>query len=261
MEKIRIKTPVLASDRPQSTSDLIQKTLRDETIPQKTKNKIIYNATSSLVNTLFESEITKEKIKETKTSVVAMLDSVIHDKVTIRSLMEVSSYDYYTYTHCVNVAVYCVGLGKEMGLSTSELKLLGMGGILHDLGKARVDINIVNKLGKLDEEELLAMRKHPSFGYEILKKLDENDPVILNMVRHHHEKLDGKGYPDRIKDRELDLYTRIVTIADIFDALTTQRSYKPAFKTFDALSLMRKNMVGELDSRLLDLFVLMMGKA
>lgn len=260
MEKIRIKDLKESSSR-LTTADQIRKTLNDVNIPQKTKNRIVYNTTSSLVNTLFESEITQEKIQETKDSVIAMMQSVIADEITIRSLMEVSSYDYYTYTHCVNVAVYSVGLGKEMGLSGSELERLGCGGILHDLGKSKIDINIVNKQGKLDEEELLAMRKHPSLGYEILKNMDEKDPIILGMVRHHHEKLNAQGYPDGLHGKDLDLYTRIVAIADIFDALTTKRSYKPALSTFDALTLMRKNMKEELDPRLLDLFVLMMGKS
>lgn len=259
MEKIRIKDPIVSSTR-LSSVDEIKKTLNDESIPLQVRNKIIYNTTSNLVNTLFESKITKDKVEETKESVVAMLDNVIHNEVTIRSMIEVSSYDYYTYTHCVNVAVYCVGLGKELGLSEWELKTLGMGGILHDLGKARIDINIVNKAGKLDNNELMIMRNHPDFGYDILKELDEQDPIILSMVRHHHEKLDGTGYPDRLGDKDLDLYTRIVAISDIFDALNTQRSYKPALKTFDALSLMRKNMNGELDNKLLDAFVIMMGK-
>lgn len=260
MERIRIKN-VEVSSRQLSTEEKIKRVLADETIPIQTRNKIVYNTTNSLVKTLFESEITKEKIQDTKNSVMTMLNSVIHEGVAVRSMIDVISYDYYTYTHCVNVAVYCTGLGKEVGLNEQELKTVAMGGILHDLGKSKISIGIVNKTGKLSEDEILKMREHPRFGYEILKSLDERDPIILNMVHHHHEKMDGNGYPDRLKDSQLDLFTRIVTIADIFDALTTQRSYKPALKTFDALSLMRKNMNKELDIKLLDLFVLMMGKA
>lgn len=259
MQQYRIKDAVKSSEQLSAVEE-IENALHDVALPKKVKSQIIYNVTSKLVNDLFESEITSEKIHMTKQSVSKMLEGVIHDEITIASLIEVSSYDYYTYTHCVNVAVYSVGLGKELGLAVRELERLGSGGILHDLGKAKVDIALINKPGKLTDEEFAKVKDHPALGYDLLRKLHEDDQVILSIVRHHHEKLNGKGYPDGLMAEGIDVYARITAIADIFDALTTKRSYKPALSTFEALDLMHHQMAGELDPKLLNLFILMMGK-
>jgi HD-GYP domain-containing protein (c-di-GMP phosphodiesterase class II) len=242
-------------------SSEITQVLDDPSLSLNAKSRAVYSATSKLINELFESEITPERIHETKNSVNAMLSGVISNQITIASLIKVSTYDYYTYTHCVNVGVYTVGLGKEIGLSPKELEQIGAGAILHDLGKSKVDINIVNKPGRLTDEEFAEMKKHPAYGYNILKDQFENDEIILTSVRHHHEKINGAGYPDGIMGDNLSLYARIVAVCDIFDALTTKRSYKPALSTFEALNLMKNKMLAELDPKLLTYFIRMMGKS
>jgi putative nucleotidyltransferase with HDIG domain len=244
-----------------SPSAGITRVLDDPSLSVSAKSRAIYDETSKIINDLFESDITPEKIHETKNSVNAMLSGVISNKITIASLIKVSAYDYYTYTHCVNVGVYSVGLGKEIGLSPKELERIGAGAILHDLGKAKVDINIVNKPGRLTDEEFIEMKKHPVYGYEILKAQFENDEIVLTSVRHHHEKMNGSGYPDGIMGDNLSLYARVVAVCDIFDALTTKRSYKPALSTFEALNLMKSKMLAELDTKLLTYFIRMMGKS
>jgi HD-GYP domain-containing protein (c-di-GMP phosphodiesterase class II) len=249
-----------ASEHARSDGTEIARILDDPTLSVNAKSRAVYDTTSKIINDLFDSEITPEKIHEAKNSVGAMLNGVISNQITIASLIKVSSYDYYTYTHCVNVCVYSAGLGKEIGLSPKEIELLGAGGIMHDLGKAKVDIDIVNKPGRLTDEEFTEMKRHPVYGYEILKDQFENDEIILTSVRHHHEKMNGSGYPDGIKGDNLSLYARIVAVCDIFDALTTKRSYKPALSTFEALTLMKDKMLAELDVKVLTYFIRMMGK-
>jgi putative nucleotidyltransferase with HDIG domain len=246
--------------RSEPIGEEITRTLDDSNIPINVKSRAVYASAGVIMNELFESEITPEKIHEAKNAISAIIMGVMNDKITISSLIRVSSYDYYTYTHCVNVGVYAVGLGKEIGLSPKELERIGAGGILHDLGKSRVDLNIVNKPGRLTNEEFEKMRNHPVFGYNILKEQLETDEIILTSVRHHHEKLNGAGYPDGVTNADLSLYARIVAICDIFDALSTKRSYKPALSTFEALNLMKTKMQGELDFKLLEYFIRMMGK-
>ncbi|MDR3347324.1 MAG: HD-GYP domain-containing protein [Helicobacteraceae bacterium] len=243
-----------------NTESALEQILDDPQLPIQEKSKAVYDNTCNIINELFESEITPEKIHEAKSSINAMLSGVISNKITITSLIKVSNYDYYTYTHCVNVAVYSIGLAKELGMSNKELELIGAGGILHDLGKSRVDIGIVNKPGKLTESEFTEMKNHPIYGYEILQEQHETDEVILTCVRHHHEKVNGAGYPDRIKDQDLSVYARIVAICDIFDALSTKRSYKPALSTFETLNMMNTKLKDELDSKLLKVFIRMMGR-
>jgi putative nucleotidyltransferase with HDIG domain len=273
MEQIRIKdalkdsatkysfeTKPLDSSITLKPSEEIELTLADESIPMTEKSRAIYTSTSKIIDDLFKTEITAEKIQEAKLSINSLITGVVHNKVTISSLIRVSSYDYYTYTHCVNVAVYSVGLAKEAGLSGKEQEQLGMGGILHDLGKAQVDLKIVNKAGALTEIEFKEMKRHPVYGYNILKEQRETDEVILTAVRHHHEKLNGVGYPDSLLAGDISLYARIVAICDIFDALSTKRSYKPAMSSFDTLNLMQTKMKNELDPYLLKLFIKMMGR-
>ena len=242
-------------------SEEIHLALEDDSLAMPAKSRAIYNSTGKIINDLFENEITPDKIHEAKNSISALLSGVISDQITISSLIQVSNYDYYTYTHCVNVSVYAIGLARDIGLSTKELELIGTGGILHDLGKAKISLDIVNKPGRLTEFEYKQMKNHPAYGYNILTEQSENDEIILTCVRHHHEKINGMGYPDGIMGSKLSIYARIVAICDIFDALSTKRSYKPALSTFEALNLMHTKMKSELDSRLLAQFIKMMGKS
>ncbi|MDR2905522.1 MAG: HD-GYP domain-containing protein [Helicobacteraceae bacterium] len=269
MEEFRVKDAIKDIVRANETSAQkvakkpsaeIARILDDPNLNIQAKSREVYSSTSKIVNDLFESEVTPEKIQEVKSSINSMLNGVINNKITITSLIKVSNYDYYTYTHCVNVAVFSVGLGREIGLSKEELEKLGAGGILHDLGKAKIDVGVVNKPGKLTDEEFAAMKRHPALGYDMLLEQFESDEVILTCVRHHHEKINGGGYPDAIKANAISLYARIVAICDIFDALSTKRSYKPALSTFDALNLMKTKMSAELDPKLLPFFIKMMGK-
>ena len=259
MEEIRVKE-TRRSSTTLTAEEQVARILHDTTLPVREKSRLVYETTSQIIDDLFKQTVTPQKIVQTKQTVSRLLDGVIHDEITIASLLQVSSYDYYTYTHCVNVSVYAVGLGKEMGLKRNELLRLGCGGILHDLGKSKVDHDLINKPGRLSDEEFMIVKNHPALGYDLLKEMHESDAMILSIVRHHHEKLDGTGYPDGLKGEEVDFYARIVAISDIFDALTTRRSYKPALSTFEALGLMKNKMATELDTVLLKHFIQMMGK-
>ncbi len=147
-----------------------------------------------------------------------------------------------------------------MGLKKEELNLLGKAALLHDLGKSKIEPDIVNKNGSLSEKEFLAMKMHPAFGYEIAKKMGIDNKDILDGIRHHHEKLDGRGYPDGLKDSEIGLFARIIGVCDVFDALTTQRSYKKAMRSIDALRLMKEDMKNHLDADILNTFIKMLRK-
>lgn len=169
--------------------------------------------------------------------------------------MKVSSHDYYTYTHSINVCMYAISLGQQLGLNKEEMRLLAEGALLHDIGKSEIDSSIINKNGKLDEAEFAAMKNHPAFGAEILERNGEKNEIIRDIVRHHHEKLDGKGYPDGKDASTLGKFAQIVAIADIFDALTTRRSYKEPLSSFEAFSLMRSKMKDELNGEMLLQFI------
>lgn len=151
-------------------------------------------------------------------------------------------------------------LGAALGLDRQELTSLGRAALLHDLGKSKIQHNIVDKSGKLTYQEFEEMKAHPSLGHEIAINIGIDDKNMLDGIRHHHEKLDGTGYPDKLKGNEITLFPRIIGVCDIFDALTTRRSYKQAFTSFNALSLMKTQMDTHLDTSIVNAFIKMLHK-
>jgi putative two-component system response regulator len=140
-----------------------------------------------------------------------------------------------------------------MGLSEDELEALRLGGALHDVGKLGVPEEILNKPGPLEDHEWAVMKSHPEIGHEICLPLKKNLGQALDIVRHHHEKLDGSGYPDGLKEREILMVTRIMAVADIFDALTSDRPYRQAMPNGKALEILRKEArEGKIDGTVTD---------
>jgi putative nucleotidyltransferase with HDIG domain len=133
--------------------------------------------------------------------------------------------DSFTVDHCYNVAFYSSLLGEKVGLSSAELELLKLAALLHDIGKLAIPDHILMKPGRLTDEEFDVIRQHPAIGYELLKDLPEVHD-ILPIVRWHHERIDGKGYPDGLKGDEIPFLVRIVSLADAFDAMTSTRVYR-----------------------------------
>ena len=132
-----------------------------------------------------------------------------------------------------------------------------MASILHDLGKSCVDPNIINKNGKLTKSEFEEIKQHPVYGYDLALNMGITDKRILSGIRSHHEKLDGSGYPDGLKDQQIPLFARIIAVCDVFDALTTKRSYKDAMKSFEAIKLMKEQMSNHLDMKLVNALIQM----
>lgn len=251
-------------DQKEAMYDYVEENLNaiiyDKEISQDEKSEVIYSTATDIAEELFSGTVTSEAIQRTRGIVRPMLDAVLSDNATIESLLAVSSYDYYTYTHSVDVSIYSLGIGRELELSPSTLNLLGEAAILHDVGKSQIDIKIVNKPGRLGSDEFNQMKLHPGFSYQVLVEHGVKNPAIIAGVRDHHEKLNGKGYPRGLKNEEIGKFARIIAIADIFNALTTRRSYKPALTTFEALKIMKNEMVGELDGDILKKFIYMMSE-
>ncbi|MBK7928517.1 MAG: response regulator [Bryobacterales bacterium] len=166
----------------------------------------------------------------------AAIDSLEEAETILFALAQaVEKRDKYTGDHCERLARYSVMLGSAMGLARWELVALHRGGFLHDIGKVSVPDAILFKKGSLTEEEWIVMRGHTVKGEEICRPMKTLAPV-LPIIRSHHERWDGTGYPDGLKGEQIPLTARILQIADIFDALTTARPYKPAFSRAEALS-------------------------
>jgi putative nucleotidyltransferase with HDIG domain len=132
-----------------------------------------------------------------------------------------------TFQHSLLVTGLAVGFGRRLGLASRDLKRLSFGAILHDIGKAKVPISILEKPGPLDEKEMTIMKQHPSSGADALASMPDLSPEMIDVVVHHHEYLDGSGYPHRLSGSEISDLVRILTISDIFGALIERRAYKP----------------------------------
>lgn len=162
--------------------------------------------------------------------------------------------DPYTEGHTGRVGNYCLLLGKALNLDKRDLQALEIGGVLHDIGKIGVLDIILNKEGKLTAEEYERMKLHPLIGYKIVLPLRSFAPV-LPIVRHHHEHYDGYGYPDGLKGEAIPLLARITTIADVYDALTTDRPYRPAMPPEVARETLKGMSGNYLDPELVKIFL------
>jgi putative nucleotidyltransferase with HDIG domain len=152
----------------------------------------------------------------------------------------IESTDSYTFGHSERVARYGATVGRTLGLDEFDVKALELGAYLHDLGKVRVPHEILNKPGRLTNEEFAVMKKHPEFGVEMLAGV-EFPWDILPVVRSHHEKVDGTGYPDALRGDELPLAAQVICVVDVYDALTTTRSYRGAMTRDEALAEMQRS--------------------
>jgi len=154
--------------------------------------------------------------------------------------------DEYTFKHSVDVATMAMIISKKQGMSQQEVYNIGISGLLHDMGKSKIPNEVLNKPGKLTEEEFALMKKHSELGYYILKDKTEFSPVIPIAVLQHHEKMNGKGYPYGITADRIIPFSRILSVADVYDALVTERPYKKAFSQRDAVEMIM-SMTAELD--------------
>jgi HD-GYP domain-containing protein (c-di-GMP phosphodiesterase class II) len=158
-----------------------------------------------------------------------IVDQVLNNETSIIGLTTLRDYDEYTFMHSVNVCIFSVALGRKIGFSKLQLYDLGMTALLHDVGKAKVPIEVTNKTGPLDDAEWRMMQAHPWFGAMVLfgmRGYDEIPYRSILVAHEHHMRMDLSGYPRHVRPRDLGLFSRIVAVADGFDAATTRRSYQ-----------------------------------
>ncbi len=168
-------------------------------------------------------------VRKVKRAVQLIVDQVLNNETSLMGLTTIRDYDEYTFTHSVNVSIFAIALGKKLGFSRLQLYDLGMTALMHDLGKARVPIDVLNKVGSLEDAEWRMIQNHPWFGALTLFGLRGYDEVPYRSILvalEHHMRRDLTGYPRNVRPRELGLFSRIVAVADGFDAATTRRSYQ-----------------------------------
>jgi len=175
---------------------------------------------------------------EAASLVERFVESVLRNDTAAVTLFKLRDFDEYTYTHSINVSILAVLLGRHLGMGKCSLLKLGLAGLMHDAGKEFVPPHILNKPGKLTSNEFLVIKAHPLDGYNLLRKQDDMPVDVLQAVLEHHERHDGSGYPRGARADSIGLYSRILAIVDVYDALTSKRVYKKALPPAKALSLM-----------------------
>jgi len=188
--------------------------------------------------------------RELNLAIIASIAESIYSEIysnydLAKCISFVKDADKYTYTHCLNVSIYCMFIAKWLKMNDNEIKDVIKSGLLHDIGKAKIPQYILNKCGPLDDDEFEIMKKHPELGYELIYPISSIGDKIKKAVLMHHERENGSGYPMGLHSEEIEQYAKIVAIADIYDALTTKRVYRPKLTPFDTFKEIESIAMGE----------------
>jgi putative nucleotidyltransferase with HDIG domain len=199
------------------------------------------------------------KVSEAEPLVDEISQSISRNPEAFLNLVRLKNVDDYTYMHSVAVCALMIALGKQLGLSGQSLKDAGMSGLLHDVGKMLIPGEVLNKPGKLTDEEFNIIKDHPRKGWEILNISKGANAVVLDVCLHHHERVDGKGYPEKISGDNLTLFARMGAVCDVYDALTSNRCYKNGWEPAETIRKMAEWKDGHFDERVFHSFVKTIG--
>lgn len=238
----------------------LDRIIASETLPTKTKAKILYSTSLNLAREIMDNPGAPQNTERAEDVVRSTIAYVLKGKEAFQSLMAITSYDYYTYTHSVNVCTIGVALAEKVGLrSQGELMEFGIGALFHDVGKTRIAPGVLRKRGPLTDEEWIQMRQHPAIGLELVGSNAELGDNSKAVILEHHERLDGKGYPEGKAGDAIHPFAKVAGVVDVFDALTTRRSYKDAIDTFAALKIMKEEVGTHFESEIFNEFVRLLG--
>ena len=228
-------------------------------IERQQAKKVISASKKAVVSMFNEARMGKAVNPEAAMQVVDdIAASVARNEGALVSLLRLKNKDDYTYMHSVAVCAMMIALAKEMNLSESEIKQLGMAGLLHDLGKAAISIDVLNKPGALTDDEFALVKLHPERGHALMVQAGIPDEVVLDVCIHHHEKVSGAGYPHKLKGDEISLYAKMGAVCDVYDAITSNRPYKEGWEPGVSLQRMAQ-WAGHFDDVVFKAFVKSMG--
>lgn len=255
MESAALVSPQAAA--PPKIAPAIQKEIEKNTVQDRAKVNLSESVKARVVAGIqyLYNDTAAEGFTDTTRSITDDLMKAISDNDAIAvdiSTLKVS--DEYTFKHSVDVATMSMIVAKKYGLSDKEIYELGISGLLHDVGKSKIPNEILNKAGRLTDDEFSMMKQHSLFGYSILKEKEDLSVSIKMGVLQHHEKMNSKGYPMGVSAEKINLFARIISVADIYDALVTERPYKKPFSPRDAVEMIM-SMTEELDINVMRSFL------
>ena len=194
-----------------------------------------------------------------KKLVEEITDSVARNPGALISLARLKTADDYTYMHSVAVCAMMVALAKQLRLDEEQVRLAGLAGLMHDIGKAMIPMEILNKPGKLTVAEFEIVKQHPREGHTLLLTGHDVDPSVLDVCLNHHEKVDGSGYPAGLKDAQISLFAKMGAVCDVYDAITSNRPYKAGWDPAESLRRMAEWAKGHFDIQVFQAFVKSLG--
>jgi len=259
MRALEEETRLNGETEPTIDTSVLFDVLKDKSAEPEKKACLIRKHSTRIMQKLFE-EPSPANIKELKKVAAGIVDFILHDAKTTFYLVSMTNFDFTTYNHSVNVGFIAIALAKStLGNDPRHnLHEIGAGFFLHDIGKIKIDSAIIQKPAPLTEEETLKMRRHPQLGLKILHETGFATAEAKTIVMQHHERMDGTGYPKGLRGEDIHAYAKVCTVADVFDALTSRRPYRDPLSTFEALKLMRDEMVPHhIEQKLFEQFVLL----
>jgi putative nucleotidyltransferase with HDIG domain len=219
----------------------------DPKLPPALRVINITDVGAELTRLLYNAPMTKMALAKGEEVANHMVTCLLEDRTCVAALGKLANHHWYTYYHSARVAAYSISIALELGLiNRDQLEMIAVGCLFHDIGKSKINIDVLNKSGPLTSEEWGLIRKHPEFGSEVVEQSSLQE-IPRQIILHHHERLDGSGYPHNLSASELLKEVRIAAFADTFDALTTNRSYQSSRSRFEALDLIRHKFLEQLD--------------
>ena len=226
------------------------------------KAKVIFDESKTIQEKLFQNALSGSALNLSPVVEITnkAIDAIFNDQDSLACMLNIRQKDEYLLEHSVAVSIYITLFARHLGLSRKIIEQLSIGAFLHDIGKIKIPDEILNKPGKLTDDEFTIMKTHANHSIDIIKATPGISKLAFEVAALHHEKLDGTGYPFQVKGKDISLYGRMITICDIFDALTATRVYKKGFSHGKSFAILRELAnKGQLDSKLVDQFIKCVG--
>jgi len=224
-------------------------------IDEKLKTKALLQLKSAFKDFANNGKLMTSTVQSLVEIAHSLVDNILTNEEVLINLIDLKGYDDYTYQHSLSVAIIAVSIGNKMNLNKLILEQLALSGLLHDLGKMSIRKTVLNKPGKLTDEEFEIIKQHPETAVKQLKKNKMIPAMVLEGIQSHHEKFDGTGYPKRLNGDSIPLFGRILAVADVYDALTSNRPYRKAGFPNEAIEFMMGNAFLHFDYEVLKVFL------
>ncbi len=250
----RIEEKQVTSQPPSLSGEIpLEKELGSARIVQQEAHTIIREV---MQDVRLGKNVESEKVKYV---VSRMIESIFRNRDALASLTRIKEYDDYTFVHSINVCILCLTLGRHLNVHPEELQQIGIGALLHDAGKMKVPLQILNKPGRVTEEEFFEIKKHPLYSVEVLEKAGGIPEASKQIALQHHERYNGRGYPYNLQGEDISKFGQISAIVDVYDAITSDRVYKKALSSYEGMQKIYEWAKIDFNQTLVERFIQCMG--